>query len=105
MVTGRGARNGSARNKHATLPIWERTVNATGACVYLKLKSDHSGDEVRPEWRVNDDTGALYRARDRCILVQRPMRSESCTTRRRNAHGTAEYELLYPWQSITMTSA
>src|ERR1700722_6395331 len=24
-----------------------------GDCVYRKLKSDHSGDEVRPEWRVN----------------------------------------------------
>ena len=23
-------------------------------CVYRKLKSDHSGDEVRPEWRVHE---------------------------------------------------
>ena len=39
------------------------------------LKFDYSGDEVRPGWRVNDDTGALYRARDWRILVQSPIAS------------------------------
>jgi hypothetical protein len=37
------------------LPMPARLVrNFVQGCVYRKLKSDHSGDEVRPEWRVNE---------------------------------------------------
>ena len=42
---------------------------------------------VRPEWRVNDDTGALYRTRDRRIFVQGPMRSETIAIVERRISG------------------
>ena len=28
--------------------------DANNTCTYRKLKSDHSGDEGRPEWRLNE---------------------------------------------------
>src|ERR1700737_1639670 len=63
-----------------------------------QIKPEHIGDAVHPG---SDGTECAPLPR-RHVISARPCSTLSecachCTTRRRNAHGIAEYELLYPW--------
>ena len=44
----------AGRSKLECGPVRLLTMPTLTTCVYRKLKSDHSGGEVRPEWRVNE---------------------------------------------------
>jgi hypothetical protein len=77
---------------------WRRQNATNGMLCLPQIKPEHIGDAVHPG---SDGTECVPLPR-RHVKSARPCSTISecachCTTRRRNAHGIAERELLYPW--------